>query len=106
MLVGGVIYHIALLFKRLKKTARVVVEEYAMVPFNELAAAAEVTYSIVERPTPESPPTPPQISDSNSDSVSLENKNSQNEGTPCEDHATYSPDIGGEDTVPLLKSHL
>ena len=62
MLAVGVTYHIALLIKRLKKN-RVdhEVEEYAMVPLNEPAAAHEVTHSIVERPTPEPPPTPPDM---------------------------------------------
>ena len=67
MLVGGVIYHIALLIKRLKKT-RVEVEEYAiMVPV--VTEPTEVTYSIVERPTPEPPPTPPNMCSDNFDSI-------------------------------------
>ena len=82
ILVEGVIYHIVLLIKRLKKTTRVEVEEYAVVPRTE---PTKMTYSIVERPTPEPPPTPPTMcSDnfsSNSVSLAIENNDSQSEST-------------------------
>ena len=74
-----------------------------MVPRTE---PTEVTHSIVERPTPEPPPTPPDMcSDyfySNSTSLATESNDCQNESTPCEDHATSPADIGEEYTVPLL----
>ena len=107
MLVGGVIYHVALLIKRLKKT-RVEVEEYAMVPQTE---PTEVTYSTVERPTPEPPPTPPDMCsddnfESNSISLAVKNNDCHNESTPCEDHVMYPADIDEKDTVPLLETAL
>ena len=52
MLVGGVIYHIALLYKRFKENS-VEVEVRAMVPLNRSRPAPViVTHSIVRRPTP------------------------------------------------------
>ena len=52
MLAGGVIYHIALLYKRFKEN-RVEVEVCAMVPLNRSRPAPViVTHSIVRQPTP------------------------------------------------------
>ena len=102
MLMGGVIYHTVLLFKRKKTTAEL--EEYRMIPLTEFAATsapADVTYSIVECPTPEPPPSVPNSTDSDSDSISLENNDCQRESTPCEHHAAAKDK---EDTVALLET--
>ena len=111
MLVGGVIYHIALLHKRFKENrVEVVAVVHAMVPLNRPRPAPTiVTHSVVRWPTPEPPPTLPGTPSDDSISLDLENNDVQlqNENIPLDDLATTSPsDVGDEDTVPLLESCL
>ena len=109
-LLGGIIITLLYLLQRLKKT-RANVEDYALLSLNEAAVTnqtTEVTYSIVERPTPEPPPTPlHSSSDTDSDPISLKKSDNQSESSPHnEDCVTYPAEKDKDDTIPLLEKHL